>query len=105
MRVIPCRKATWVPGTAEQPICIGDDCRAVCEQVARDETVPLPAGGQQPTSAGQIVSLYLCLAMSGSVVLVDSLSSVDSEIAPGDKASPLIEDLVLRGHRDLCGQV
>ena len=66
-----------------------------------DETVSLPAGGHQPTRASQVVGLHLCLAVAGSVVLMDALGSVDPEIGAGDKASPIIEDRVLRRHRDL----
>ena len=66
-QMVPGRQATRVPGSVEQPIGVGDDLGSVGEQVAGDETVPLPAGGQQATSAGQVGGLHLCVAVAGSV--------------------------------------
>ena len=61
----------------------------------------LPIPRDQGTVPFQVVLVDISFAVPGAVVLVDSPSPVDPQVDPGDEAAPLVEDLLLRGHRNL----
>lgn len=55
----------------------------------------------QSTVPFQVVLVDISVAVPRAVVLVDPPSPVDPQVDPGDEAAPLVEDLLLRGHRNL----
>ena len=61
----------------------------------------LPIPRDQGTVPFQVVLVDISVAVPRAVLLVDPPSPVDPQVDPGDEAAPLVEDLLLRGHRNL----
>ncbi len=100
-QALPSSEPTRTPGPSDQAVDVGDDCGGVSPQVPRGETVSLPIPRDQGTVPFQVVLVDVSIAVPGAVVLVDPPSPVDPQVDPGDEAVPLVEDLLLRGHRNL----
>jgi hypothetical protein len=63
--------------------------------------VPLPVLGEEGAVAFQIIFVNISLPMSRAVVLVDPPSPIDPQVGTSDEPALLVEDVVLRGHRNL----
>ena len=100
-QALPGSEPTRTPGPSEQAVHVGDDCGGVSPQVLRGVTVPLPIAGDQGAVPFQVVLVDISIAVPRAVVLVDPPSPVDPQVDPGDEPAPLVEDLLLRGHRNL----
>ena len=67
--------------------------------------MPLPTRCEESAVAFQIDLVDISLAMPCAVVFMNSPSAADPEVGTSDEATPLVEDLMLRGHRNLGCQM
>jgi hypothetical protein len=63
--------------------------------------MPLPTVGEECAVAFQVVLVDISLPMPRAVVLVYPPCPVDPQVGTSYEAVPLVEDLLLRGHRNL----
>ena len=63
--------------------------------------MPLPTVGEECAVAFQVVLVDIRIPMPRAVVLVYPPSPVDPQVGTSYEAVPLVEDLLLRGHRNL----
>ena len=100
-QALPGSEPTRTPGPSEQAVDVGDDCGGVSPQVLRGVTVPLPIAGDQGAVPFQVVLVDISIAVPCAVVLVDPPSPIDPQVDTRDEAAPLVENLLLLGHRNL----
>src|SRR5688500_16268518 len=63
--------------------------------------MPLPTVGEECAVAFQVVLVDIRIPMPRAVVLVYPPSPVEPQVGTSYEAVPLVEDLLLRGHRNL----
>ncbi len=98
---IPSAEPLGIPAATQQSVGGRDDGGALVQQLSLGEAESLPVRLDQPPVAGQIAALDVRFSMPAAIELMQPVCADDPQIATGDEATPVVEDLMLRLDRDV----
>jgi hypothetical protein len=100
---IPSAEPLGIPAATQQSVGGRDDGGALVHQLSLGKAESLPVRLDQPPVAGQITPLNVRFSVHAAVELMQPVCADDPQVTTGDKATPVVEDLMLRLDWDVSG--
>lgn len=101
----PGPEPAWVVPAAEGYVAVAEDRLGIGAQIGRGVAAADVADRGDPPVAPEVADVSLAVTMAGTVVLVDGARAGEEEVGAGDEVSGVVDELPLRDHLHVDGDV